>query len=72
MMKQKKIKKRLSYYRLRLEVYLKDYHPHLLGEEEFISVRAEMAAEAHERSFLSGSNPYEAHYKSVEVLLAGL
>lgn len=71
-MKQKRVKKELSYYRLRIEVYLKDYHPHLLGDEEFISARAEMAAEAYERAFLSGSNPYEAHYESIEVLLVDL
>ncbi|WP_375713528.1 DUF1896 family protein [Capnocytophaga gingivalis] len=48
--------------------YLKEYHPQLLGDEDFISVRAEAASEAHERAFLSGSNPYEAHYESVQVL----
>lgn len=65
-------KKELNYYRLRLRHYLKDYHPQLLGDEAFISSRAEAASEACERAFLTGSNPYEAHYESVQVLLEGL
>lgn len=34
----KQEKKTLSYYRLRLEVYLKDYHPQLLGVTKRLSV----------------------------------
>lgn len=69
---QNKAKKELNYYELRLKLYLKDYHPHLLGDEDFISARAEAAAEAHERAFLSGSTPYEAHHESIQVLLENL
>lgn len=69
---QNKAKKELNYHELRLKLYLKDYHPYLLGDEEFISARAEAAAEAHERAFLTGSNPYEAHHESIEILLEDL
>ena len=62
----------LSYYRLRLEHYLKDYHPERLSDESFISARSEMAAEVYEESFLRGNNPYEAHNEAIASLLEGL
>lgn len=65
-------KQELSYYRLRLEIYLKDYHPQRLGDEGFIVARSEAAAETYERAFLRGSNPYEAHDEAITTLLEGL
>ena len=47
----KQEKKTLSYYRLRLEVYLKDYHPQLLGDETFIRERSEAAAKTYEEAW---------------------
>lgn len=69
MMKQQQ---ELSYYRLRLEHYLKDYHPQRLGDEAFITMRSERAAEVYEEAFLRGSNPYEAHNEAIATLLEGL
>ena len=46
----KQEKKTLSYYRLRLEVYLKNYHPQLLGDETFIRERSEAAAKTYEEA----------------------
>ncbi len=46
--------KELSYYRLRLENYLNDYHPHLLKDETFISSRSQRAEERYEQAFQEG------------------
>ncbi len=68
----KTTKKELSYYRLRLETYLKDYHPHRLSEETFIVERAEAAAKTYEENFLAGANTDEADQQALEVLFQGL
>ena len=70
MMKQEK--KTLSYYRLRLEVYLKDYHPQLLGDETFIRERSEAAAKTYEEAFLQDNPIGIAESMAMEVLLRGL
>jgi hypothetical protein len=67
-----KTKKELSYYRLRLETYLKDYHPHRLTDERFISERADMSAKIYEESFLAGATPDEAEETALQVLFEGL
>ena len=65
-------KKEFSYYRLRLESYLKDYHPERLADEAFIRDRSDAAAEAYEDAFLQGYPVLEAGYMATEVLFAGL
>jgi len=65
-------KKEFSYYRLRLESYLKDYHPELLADEAFIRARSDAAAEAYEDAFRQGYPVLEAGYIATEVLFVGL
>ena len=65
-------KKEYSYYRLRLESYLKDYHPERLADEAFIRARSDAAAEAYEDAFRQGYPVLEAGYIATEVLFAGL
>lgn len=65
-------KKEFSYYRLRLESYLKDYHPERLADETFIRDRSDAAAQAYEDAFLQGYPVLEAGYMATEVLFAGL
>ena len=65
-------KKEFSYYRLRLESYLKDYHPERLADEAFIRDRSDAAAEAYEDAFRQGYPVLEAGYIATEVLFAGL
>ena len=68
----KQEKKTLSYYRLRLEVYLKDYHPQLLSDETFIRERSEAAAQTYEEAFLQDNPIGIAESMAMEVLLGGL
>ena len=65
-------KQEFSYYRLRLESYLKDYHPERLADEAFIRARSDAAAEAYEDAFRQGYPVLEAGYMATEVLFAGL
>ena len=65
-------KKEFSYYRLRLESYLKDYHPERLADEVFIRARSDAAAQAYEDAFRQGYPVLEAGYIATEVLFAGL
>ena len=65
-------KKAFSYYRLRLESYLKDYHPERLADEAFIRARSDAAAQAYEDAFRQGYPVLEAGHIATEVLFAGL
>ena len=65
-------KKEFSYYRLRLESHLKDYHPERLADEAFIRARSDAAAQAYEDAFRQGYPVLEAGYIATEVLFAGL
>ena len=65
-------KKEFSYYRLRLESYLKDYHPERLADEAFIYDRSDAAAQAYEDAFRQGYPILEAGYIATEILFAGL
>ena len=65
-------KKEFSYYRLRLETYLKDYHPERLADEAFIRARSDAAAQAYEDAFRQGYPVLEAGSIATEVLFAGL
>lgn len=68
----KTTKKELSYYRLRLEAYLKDYHPHRLTDEMFIVERSDTAMRTYENAFLSGETPDEADNTALQTLFQGL
>ena len=65
-------KKEFSYYRLRLESYLKDYHPERLADETFIRARSDAAAQAYEDAFRQGYPVLEAGHVATEVLFEGL
>ena len=65
-------KKEFSYYRLRLESHLKDYHPERLADEAFIRARSDAAAQAYEDAFRQGYPVLEAGHIATEVLFAGL
>ena len=65
-------KKEFSYYRLRLETYLKDYHPERLADEAFIRARSDAAAQAYEDAFRQGYPILAAGYIATEILFAGL
>ena len=65
-------KKEFSYYRLRLESYLKDYHPERLVDEAFIRARSDAAAQAYEDAFRQGYPVLEAGHVATEVLFEGL
>ena len=62
----------LSYYGLSLLSYLKDSHPALAADGEFIAGRADSAAEAYSRAIRSGRNHIEAEESAREELFRGL
>lgn len=62
----------LSYYGLSLLSYLKDSHPALASDGEFIAGRADSAAEAYSRAIRSGRNHIEAEEAAREELFRGL
>ena len=59
----------LSYYGLSLLSYLKDSHPELIAESEFIAERADSAAQAYSEAIRSGCNHIEAEEIAREELL---
>ena len=62
----------LSYYGLSLLSYLKDSHPELIAEDEFIAERADSAAQAYSEAIRSGCNHIEAEEIAREELCRGL
>ncbi|MFV0587979.1 DUF1896 domain-containing protein [Bacteroides reticulotermitis] len=50
----------LSYYRLTLLSYLKESHPHLAADNDFIKARADEAAEAYSDAIQEGQSQIEA------------
>lgn len=62
----------LSYYGLSLLSYLKDSHPELIAEGEFIAERADSAAQAYSEAIRSGCNHIEAEEIAREELYRGL
>lgn len=65
-------KKELSYFRLKLEAYLSDYHPELMSDESFISTRADAALTTYCDAVAQGFTHLEAEAMSSEVLYQGL
>ncbi|MBB6275069.1 DUF1896 domain-containing protein [Porphyromonas circumdentaria] len=65
-------KKELSYFRLKLETYLNDYHPELMTDAAFISARVDAALTAYCDAISQGFSHLEAEAMSSEVLYQGL
>ena len=54
------------------DTYLKDSHPELIAESEFIAERADSAAQAYSEAIRSGCNHIEAEEIAREELCRGL
>lgn len=59
-MKQNNNPMELSYYRLTLLSYLKESHPHLASDSDFIKTRADEAAEGYSNAIKEGLSQTEA------------
>lgn len=64
--------KPLSYFQLKLEVYLDEHHPELLNDKAFIKARADEALTVYCASTKNGSNHLEAEFLASETLYKGL
>jgi hypothetical protein len=62
----------ISYFRLSLTDFLRESHPELLGDNAFIAVRAETAAETYSQAIQNGSSHIEAAEQANAVLFQGL
>lgn len=62
----------LSYYRLSLLAFLKESHPELANDRDFIAVRGDSAAEAYSETVRSGLSHDAATEIANEVLFANL
>ena len=62
----------ISYFRLSLLAFLRESHPQLVSNEQFIATRTESALDAYEQAAKNGNNPIEAEYSANEVLFLGL
>ncbi len=64
--------KELDYYRLYLLKFLRDTGNDLMNDEEFISSRADLAAEEYENIRRDGASVVVAQESAMTVLLNGL
>lgn len=62
----------LSYYRLTLLSYLKECHPHLASDTEFIKTRADESSEAYTNAIKEGLSQTEAEELANLTLFKGL
>jgi hypothetical protein len=62
----------ISYFRLSLMEFLRESHPQLTSNDDFITARSEAAAESYEHAVRNGSNPIEAAETANAVLFEGL
>lgn len=62
----------LSYFETTLLLYLKESHPHMSGDREFIRSRADEAADAYECSIRNGLSVTQALEQSDAVLYRNL
>lgn len=62
----------LSYYRLTLLSYLKECHPHLASDTDFIKSRADEASEAYSNAIKEGLSQAEAEELANLTLFRGL
>ena len=65
-------KKELSYFRLKLEGYLRDHHPELITDSAFIGARADLALSTYCDSVAQGFSHLEAEAMASEILYQGL
>ena len=65
-------KKELSYFRLKLESFLKDHHPELMTDSAFIGARTDLALSTYCDSVAQGFSHLEAEAMASEVLHQGL
>lgn len=65
-------KKELSYFRLKLETYLKEHFPEMLGDNPFITARADEALTTYCDAVAQGFTHPEAETMASEVLFQGL
>ena len=65
-------KKELSYFRLKLENYLSEHFPELLGDKPFITARADEALTTYCDAIAQGFTYLEAESMASEVLYQGL
>lgn len=65
-------KKELSYFRLKLENYLSEHFPELLGDKPFITARADEALSTYCDAVAQGLSHPEAESMASEVLHRGL
>jgi len=68
----KKDKQELSYYGLLLLSYLKESHPHRAGDNDFITLRSERAAEAYADAVANGYSQSSAEEIASSILYEGL
>ena len=65
-------KKEMSYFRLKLETYLSEHFPEMLGDKPFITARADEALTAYCDAMAQGFSHPEAEVMASEVLYQGL
>ena len=65
-------KKEMSYFRLKLETYLGEHFPEMLGDKPFITVRADEALTSYCDAVAQGFSLPEAETMASEVLHRGL
>ena len=62
----------LSYYRLTLQSFLKESHPELADDAEFIANRGDLAAQTYSQAITDGHSHNQAEALASEVLYKGL
>jgi len=62
----------LSYYRLSLQSFLKESHPELANDAEFIASRGDLAAQTYSQVIKTGQSQNQAEALASEVLYKGL
>ena len=62
----------LSYYQLSLQSFLRESHPELANDTEFITSRGNLAAQTYSQSIKAGQMPNHAEALASEVLYKGL
>ena len=64
-------KKEMSYFRLKLETYLGEHFPEMLGDKPFITARADEALTTYCDAMAQGFSHPEAEIMASEVLYRG-
>ena len=66
------IHKEMSYYELYLRRHLRDTGNSLSSDHEFITTRADAAAEEYERQRLDGASVFQAQELAMSILMEGI